>query len=141
MANCLVYIWNAFIKFLWGIFKHGVKVFEKSGMDFQFEHIKAQHTGIWCLLVQCFLGQCSVWTAFGKQILLGHFQLRSESLGAERYGDLIQTYQSTTYWNLVTNREVFAGAGFCVDSFWKTICFGGISKYGVKVFEQSVINI
>ena len=98
-------------KFLSGIFKHGVKVFKKSGMDFQFEHIKAQHTGIWCLLVQCFLGQCSVWTTFGKQILLGHFQLRSESLGAERYEDLIQTYQSTTYWNLVTNREVFAGQG------------------------------
>jgi hypothetical protein len=30
-----------------------------------------------------------------------------------------------------------------VDSFWKTICFGGISKYGVimKVFEQSIINV
>ena len=96
-------------------------------MDFQFEHIKAQHTGIWCLLVQCFLGQCSVhvWTTFGKQILLGHFQLRSESLGAERYGDLIQTYQSTTYWNLVTNREVFAGAGFCVDTaFGKQFVLG-----------------
>ena len=55
---------------------------------------------------------------------LGHFQLRSESLGAERYGDLIKTYQSTTYWNLVTNRDVFAGAGFCVDSFWETNSFG-----------------
>jgi hypothetical protein len=66
-----------------------------------------------------------VWTTFGKQILLGHFQLRSESLGAERYGDLIQTYQSTTYWNLVTNREVFAGAGFCVDTaFGKQFVLG-----------------
>ena len=56
-------------------------------------------TTYWNLVSPCavFLGQCSVWTTFGKQILLGNFQLRSESLGAERYGDLIQTYQSTTY--------------------------------------------
>ena len=71
VANCLMYIWNAFIQFLWGIFKHGVKVFEQSTLDFQLKHTKAQHTGIWCLLVQYFLGKCSVWTTFGKQILLG----------------------------------------------------------------------
>ena len=35
----------------------------------------------------------------------------------------------------------WGAAGFCVDIFWKTICFGGISKHGVKVFEHSAINI
>ena len=75
----------------------------------------------------------------GNNLFWAHFQIRSESLWAERYEDLIQTYQSITYWNLVANHEVLARAGFCVDNFWKTICFEGISKYGVKVFAQSVI--
>ena len=34
----------------------------------------------------------------------------------------------------MTNHEVFAGTGLCVDSFWKTICFLGISQYLVNYF-------
>ena len=73
MANCLVYIWNAFIKFLWGIFKHEVKVFEKSGMDFQFENIKAQQydTGIGVSLCSVFSGSALCGQLLGNKFFWG----------------------------------------------------------------------
>ena len=111
-------------------------------MDFQFEHIKAQHTGIWCLLVQCFLGQCSVWTAWETNSF-GAFPItewKSWSRALWRFNPNISKHNILEFGDKSWSINI-AGAGFCVDSFWKTICFGGISKYGVKVFEQSVINI
>jgi hypothetical protein len=42
------------------------------------------------------------------------------------YGDLIQTYQSTTYWNLVTNHEVLIllGQGSVWTAFGKQFVLG-----------------